>query len=168
MDEDGNGDGEVDFHEFTIAMTGSATSTIDSASEYDVERLTKRFIEYANITQREIAIANTEAHFGPDGTMTPASALGTTETNDGASVPMSARSVGTHNTAATSGPSSRGDMILLRLREAAPCKPARALLVELGQPPVRNAAACPAPAKRPALIFPFGIRRFGHESDESA
>ena len=106
MDEDGNGDGEVDFHEFTIAMTGSATSTIDSASEYDVERLTKRFIEYANITQREIAIANTEAHFGPDGTMTPASALGTTETNDGASVPMSARSAGTHNTAATSGSAS--------------------------------------------------------------
>ena len=56
MDEDGNGDGEVDFHEFTIAMTGSTKSTVDSASEYDVERLTKRFVEFANIRRREHAL----------------------------------------------------------------------------------------------------------------
>jgi len=54
MDEDG--DGTVDFHEFTIAMTGSAKSTVDSASEYDVDRLTKRFIEFANIRRRERAL----------------------------------------------------------------------------------------------------------------
>jgi len=54
MDEDG--DGTVDFHEFTIAMTGSAKSTVDSASEYDVDRLTKRFIEFANIRRREHAL----------------------------------------------------------------------------------------------------------------
>jgi len=54
MDEDG--DGTVDFHEFTIAMTGSAKSTVDSASEYDVDRLTKRFIEFANIRRRELAL----------------------------------------------------------------------------------------------------------------
>ena len=56
MDEDGNGDGEVDFHEFTIAMTGSSTSTIDSVDEGDVERLTKRFMEFANIKKREYAL----------------------------------------------------------------------------------------------------------------
>ena len=55
MDEDG--DGTVDFHEFTIAMTGSSTSTMDKASEHDVERLTARFLEFANIKKRERAVA---------------------------------------------------------------------------------------------------------------
>jgi len=54
MDEDG--DGTVDFHEFTIAMTGSSKSAIDKASEKDVENLTKRFIEYAMIRKRESAL----------------------------------------------------------------------------------------------------------------
>lgn len=54
MDEDG--DGTVDFHEFTIAMTGSSKSTMDKATEQDVEKLTKRFIEFANIRRRERAV----------------------------------------------------------------------------------------------------------------
>ena len=54
MDEDG--DGTVDFHEFTVAMTGSSKSTMDNATEQDVEKLTKRFIEYANIRRRERAV----------------------------------------------------------------------------------------------------------------
>jgi Ca2+-binding EF-hand superfamily protein len=54
MDEDG--DGTVDFHEFTIAMTGSSSSTIDTADEHDVDRLTKRFIEFADIRKRERAL----------------------------------------------------------------------------------------------------------------
>lgn len=54
MDEDG--DGTVDFHEFTIAMTGSSSSAIDSASEHDVENLTSRFLEFANIKKRERAV----------------------------------------------------------------------------------------------------------------
>ena len=54
MDEDG--DGTVDFHEFTIAMTGSSSSTMDRATEHDVERLTARFLEFANIKKRERAV----------------------------------------------------------------------------------------------------------------
>jgi len=54
MDEDG--DGTVDFHEFTIAMTGSSTSQMDNATEQDVDKLTRRFIEFANIRRRERAV----------------------------------------------------------------------------------------------------------------
>ena len=54
MDEDG--DGTVDFHEFTIAMTGSSSSAVDNASEHDVENLTSRFLEFANIKKRERAV----------------------------------------------------------------------------------------------------------------
>lgn len=54
MDEDG--DGTVDFHEFTIAMTGSSKSAMDNATEQDVEKLTRRFIEFANIRRRERAV----------------------------------------------------------------------------------------------------------------
>ena len=62
MDEDG--DGTVDFHEFTIAMTGSSSSTMDKATEHDVERLTARFLEFANIKKRERAIEEIDAKTG--------------------------------------------------------------------------------------------------------
>jgi hypothetical protein len=86
MDEDG--DGTVDFHEFTIAMTGSATSTVDSASEYDVERLTKRFVEFANIRRRERALAiindtrlDSTAKRSPRSPRSPAPALQSRQTS---------------------------------------------------------------------------------------
>lgn len=62
MDEDG--DGTVDFHEFTIAMTGSSSSTMDKATEHDVERLTARFLEFANIKKRERAIEEIDTKTG--------------------------------------------------------------------------------------------------------
>jgi hypothetical protein len=54
MDEDGNG--EVDYHEFMIAMTGSAKSLIDVASEQDIEKLRAKFKEYAVKKKREHCI----------------------------------------------------------------------------------------------------------------
>ena len=51
MDEDGNG--EVDYHEFMISMTGSSKSFIDQASEQDVEKLRAKFKEYAIKKKRE-------------------------------------------------------------------------------------------------------------------
>ena len=64
MDEDG--DGTVDFHEFTIAMTGSSSSTMDKATEHDVERLTARFLEFANIKKRERAVSVIHDNDGVD------------------------------------------------------------------------------------------------------
>jgi Ca2+-binding EF-hand superfamily protein len=51
MDEDGNG--EVDYHEFMCAMTGSSKSLIDIASESDIEKLRAKFKEYAIKKKRE-------------------------------------------------------------------------------------------------------------------
>ncbi len=54
MDEDGNG--EVDFHEFTTAMTGTSKSAMANMSESDIARMNKKFVEFANLRRRDHAI----------------------------------------------------------------------------------------------------------------
>lgn len=54
---DGDGDGTVDFQELVNALCGSTKSAMDNATEQDVEMLTRRFIEYADIRRRERAVA---------------------------------------------------------------------------------------------------------------
>ena len=56
MDEDGNG--EVDFHEFTTAMTGSSKSAMARMSESDIARMNKKFVEFANLRRRDHAITS--------------------------------------------------------------------------------------------------------------
>jgi len=54
MDDDGNG--EVDFAEFTGAMMGSTKSAVGVMSEQDIERLQRKFVEYAVENKRQHAI----------------------------------------------------------------------------------------------------------------
>jgi hypothetical protein len=56
MDEDGNG--EVDFHEFTTAMTGTSKSAMSNMSESDIARMNKKFVEFANLRRRDHAISS--------------------------------------------------------------------------------------------------------------
>ena len=91
MDEDG--DGTVDFHEFTIAMTGNAKSTMDTASEYDVERLTKRFIEFANIRKRERALNKIESHMDGVGSVVAGRSVTDTSTDSVSNAQLAATHV---------------------------------------------------------------------------
>jgi len=54
MDDDGNG--EVDFAEFTGAMMGSTKSAVGVMSEQDIERLQRKFVEYAVENKRQHAL----------------------------------------------------------------------------------------------------------------
>lgn len=62
MDEDG--DGTVDFQEFTTAMTGSSKSVMDSASEYNIEKMYLAFIEFGTMKFRKFAIENIKEYTG--------------------------------------------------------------------------------------------------------
>lgn len=53
---DDNGDGTIDFQEFTNGMTGTTQSAFDKASEYDIERLFRFFVEFGELRQRQIAL----------------------------------------------------------------------------------------------------------------
>lgn len=53
MDEDG--DGNVDFQEFTTAINGNGSS-INKLSEYDFERLQLKFLEYSIIKKRKFIL----------------------------------------------------------------------------------------------------------------
>eukprot|EP01032_Pedospumella_encystans_P029898 gene29898-33745_t len=53
---DVNGDGEVDFREFTNAMTGSTRSALANASEHDVANLHRCFLEFGVLKARRHAI----------------------------------------------------------------------------------------------------------------
>lgn len=59
---DDNGDGTVDFQEFCAAMTGSTKSALGSASEYDIEKLHMRFVQYAREKKRRLAIDTIGTH----------------------------------------------------------------------------------------------------------
>lgn len=54
---DTSGDSQIDFNELVSALCGSTKSAMDNATEQDVEMLTLRFIEYADIRRRERAVA---------------------------------------------------------------------------------------------------------------
>jgi Ca2+-binding EF-hand superfamily protein len=56
LDMDENGDGTIDFTEFTNGMTGTTQSAFDRATEYDIERLFRFFVEFGELRQREIAL----------------------------------------------------------------------------------------------------------------
>jgi hypothetical protein len=53
---DDNGDGTIDFQEFTNGMTGTTQSALDKATDYDIERLFKFFVEFGELRQRRIAL----------------------------------------------------------------------------------------------------------------
>jgi Ca2+-binding EF-hand superfamily protein len=53
---DDNGDGTIDFTEFTNGMTGTTQSAFDKATEYDIERLFRYFVEFGELRQRQIAL----------------------------------------------------------------------------------------------------------------
>jgi hypothetical protein len=53
---DDNGDGTIDFQEFTNGMTGTTQSAFDKATDYDIERLFKFFVEFGELRQRKIAL----------------------------------------------------------------------------------------------------------------
>lgn len=55
-DMDDNGDGTVDFEEFSRGMTGTTNSTFDMISEYDLNRFLNFFMEFGEMKQRENAI----------------------------------------------------------------------------------------------------------------
>jgi hypothetical protein len=59
MDEDGNG--EIDFHEFTTAMTGSSRSAMNVMSADDVERMQRLFVDFANMRRRDFAVKTIDA-----------------------------------------------------------------------------------------------------------
>lgn len=53
---DDNGDGTIDFTEFTNGMTGTANSAFEKASPYDIEKLFSYFVEFGERKQREHAL----------------------------------------------------------------------------------------------------------------
>ena len=55
MDEDG--DGTVDFQEFTNAMTGTSKSAMDQATEWDIELLYRFFLDYGIGKHRSYALS---------------------------------------------------------------------------------------------------------------
>lgn len=59
MDEDGNG--EIDFHEFTTAMTGSSRSAMNVMSADDIERMQRLFVDFASMRRREFAVKTIDA-----------------------------------------------------------------------------------------------------------
>ena len=61
---DVNGDGEVDFREFTNAMTGSTRSALANASEHDVANLHRCFLEFGVLKARRHAIAKINDYTG--------------------------------------------------------------------------------------------------------
>ena len=61
---DDNGDGVVDFQEFTNAMTGSSKSALDKASEQDIENLHRCFLEFGVMKSRRFAIAKINDYTG--------------------------------------------------------------------------------------------------------
>lgn len=63
MDDDGNG--EVDFAEFTGAMMGSTKSAVGTMSEQDIERLQRKFVEYAVENKRQHALKAIDHSLAP-------------------------------------------------------------------------------------------------------
>jgi hypothetical protein len=63
-DMDDNGDGEVDFREFTNAMSGSSRSALDKASEQDIANLHRCFLEFGVMKSRRYAIAKINEYTG--------------------------------------------------------------------------------------------------------
>lgn len=61
---DVNGDGKVDFREFTNAMTGSTKSALAKASEDDVANLHRCFLEFGVLKARRHAIAKINDYTG--------------------------------------------------------------------------------------------------------
>mmetsp|Transcript_6833 Transcript_6833/g.7452 ORF Transcript_6833/g.7452 Transcript_6833/m.7452 type:complete len:563 (+) Transcript_6833:91-1779(+) len=61
---DDNGDGTIDFQEFTNGMTGTTRSAFDKASEYDIERVFRYFVEFGELRQRQIALKKLNANAG--------------------------------------------------------------------------------------------------------
>lgn len=61
---DDNGDGSVDFQEFTNAMAGTAKSTLDTASEHEIENLHRCFLEFGVLKHRRHAIAKINDYTG--------------------------------------------------------------------------------------------------------
>lgn len=61
---DDNGDGKVDFQEFTNAMSGSSKSALDKASEQDIANLHRCFLEFGVMKQRRYAIAKINDYTG--------------------------------------------------------------------------------------------------------
>lgn len=61
---DDNGDGKVDFQEFTNAMSGSSKSALDKASEHDIANLHRCFLEFGVMKQRRYAIAKINDYTG--------------------------------------------------------------------------------------------------------
>lgn len=61
---DDNGDGHVDFREFTNAMSGSSQSALDKASEQDIANLHRCFLEFGVIKARRHAIAKINDYTG--------------------------------------------------------------------------------------------------------
>lgn len=61
---DVNGDGKVDFREFTNAMTGSTRSALANASEHDVANLHRCFLEFGVLKARRHAIAKINEYTG--------------------------------------------------------------------------------------------------------
>ncbi len=53
---DDNGDGTVDFQEFTNAMTGSSESALDTTSEHDIEKLYRCFVDFGVLKLRKHAV----------------------------------------------------------------------------------------------------------------
>lgn len=61
---DVNGDGKVDFREFTNAMSGSTKSALAKASEQDVANLHRCFLEFGVLKARRHAIAKINDYTG--------------------------------------------------------------------------------------------------------
>jgi Ca2+-binding EF-hand superfamily protein len=53
---DDNGDGTIDFTEFTRGMTGTMKSAFDKATEYDIDRLFRYFVQFGELRQRDMAL----------------------------------------------------------------------------------------------------------------
>lgn len=63
---DDNGDGTIDFHEFTQAMSGSSQSAFEGISEINVEKLYKAFVEYGILVHRRKVNAKLTEYVGYD------------------------------------------------------------------------------------------------------
>eukprot|EP01035_Chromulina_nebulosa_P002875 gene2875-3927_t len=69
MDEDGNGN--VDFQEFTSAMTGSTKSMLDSIPAFGIDLIYQLFVEFGQLKQRNTAVKMLNTYANSDKTPMP-------------------------------------------------------------------------------------------------
>lgn len=70
---DDNGDGTIDFMEFTNGMTGTSNSAFEKASPYDIEKLFSFFVEFGERKQREHAVRKINEAMGLGSSPSPTS-----------------------------------------------------------------------------------------------